>query len=171
MRYFEILKEIDNILFSYENTIDLIKQDYANKKLTNSEYNLKAERLKKAQEKLYNSLKEEFDKLEYEIQEFRKKQPYFDENLILQKRETFPKKIVSGRVKISHPLFKHKFIPHIVNFPLEKPVFSYDEKDLIFAYQYILRVLQISKDNKIDFILLKNSSLKPLYWSGILYII
>jgi len=176
MRYFEILKEIDNTLFSYENTIDLIEQDYPNEQLTTQQYNLRKERLKRAKEKLEDSLKKLFNELDVEIKKFRKKQPYFDENLILQKREVFPKRIIFGRVKISHPVFKDKFIPHIVDFPLEKPIFSYNEKDLIFAYQYILRVLQISPLNKIEFILIdpKNigksfNFLRPIFNNKFIY--
>jgi S-DNA-T family DNA segregation ATPase FtsK/SpoIIIE len=178
MKYFEILKEIDNAIFSYENAIELIEQDYPQDRLTSQQYNIRKERLKKVREKLENSLKNLFNELDIEIKKIRKKQPYFDKNLILQKREIFPKRIIFGRVKISHEIFKDKdkFLPHIVDFPLEKALYSYDEKDLIFAYQYILRVLQVSPLNKIDFILIdpKNigksfNFLRPIFNNHFIY--
>ena len=176
MKYFEILKEIDNIIFSYEHTIELIEKDYSHEQLTPQQYNVRKERLNRAREKLEKSLKTLFNELDVEIKKMRKKQPYFDKNLVLQKREIFPKRIIFGRVKISHKIFKDKFIPHVVDFPLEKPIYSYNERDLIFAYQYILRVLQVSPLNKIDFILIdpKNigksfNFLRPVFNNKFIY--
>jgi len=176
MKYIEILKDIDSIIFSYDNTIELIEKDYPNEQLTSQQHNVKKERLNKAKEKLEQSLKELFNELDNEINKFRDKQPYFDENLVLQKREIFPKKIIFGRVRISHSVFQNKFIPNIVDFPLEKPIYSYNEKDLIFTYQYILRVLQLSPLNKIDFILIDSKNigksfnfLRPIFNNKFIY--
>ena len=176
MRYFEILKEIDNQFFIYDTNVELIEKDYPNDKLRSEEYNQRNNRLLKVGETLKNSIKPLFDILDEEIQKIRQKQPYFDENLILQKRVVFPKHFIFGRIKLSHDLLKDKFIPRVLEFPLSKSLYSYDEKDIVFAYQYILRVLQISPLNKIEFILIdpKNigksfNFLRPIFNNHFIY--
>ena len=151
MRYLEIIKNIDEAFFEYDKNIESIESEYPSQ-LTTLEYKQRKSRLSNEKDKLEKIIKQLFDELDIEIQKIRHHQPHFDKNLILQKRDIFPKHFVFGRIKISHDLLREKYIPRVLEFPLSTSVYSYDEDEFYFIRQYILRVLQISPLNKIEFL-------------------
>lgn len=154
MKYFEIISQIDEEFFNYDNDLKIIEDDYPENSLSTDKYNERKQRLEKTRINLEDKITKLFTLLDHEIKLLRLKQPHFNENLQLQKREVFPSNFISGRISISHDLLKAKNIPRILAFPLSSAQYSYDEKSLTFVYQYILRVFQISPLNKLDFILI-----------------
>lgn len=176
MRYFELLKQLDDAFWEYDEKVKQIEANYPEDRLRESEYRERKSRLLKVGEKLKQKVQFLFDELDIEIQKIRKKQPYFDKNLILQKREVFPKWFIFGRIKIEHNLLKEKYIPRILPFPLNNSVYSYDEEKIKFLYLYILRVLQISPLNKIELILIDTKKigqgfnfLRPIFNNNFIY--
>ena len=176
MRYFELLKQLDDAFWEYDEKVKQIEANYPEDRLRESEYRERKSRLLKVGEKLKQKVQFLFDELDIEIQKIRKKQPYFDKNLILQKREIFPKWFIFGRIKIEHNLLKEKYIPRILPFPLNNSVYSYDEEKIKFLYLYILRVLQISPLNKIELILIDTKKigqgfnfLRPIFNNNFIY--
>lgn len=159
MKYFELLKQIDDALYKYQANIGIIEKDYPKKQLRTLDYNTRKNRISKEHNKLESELKILFSSLDLEIQYFRKNQPHFDKALELQKRVKFPENFIFGRFKIAHDNLNERFIPKVIPFPLEKAIYSYDENDIYFIYQYILRVLQISPLNKIDFLFIDTKTL------------
>jgi len=159
-RYFDLIKEIDKSLQLYQNNIDIIEKDYPDEHLRTIDYNRRKERLDKEYNILKTKLEKIFDNLNIEIKELRCKQPYFDKSLHLQKRDKFPEYFIFGRLEISHKILKPKYIPRVVPFPLQKALYSYNaKKSLGFIYQYILRVLQISPLNKLDFLFIDTKTI------------
>jgi len=154
MKYFEIITQIDEEFFNYDNTLKIIEDDYPEDSLPTDKYTERKQRLQKIRTNLETKIAKLFTLLDNEIKLLRLKQPHFNENLQIQKREVFPSNFISGRINISHDLLKEKNIPRVLEFPLSTAQYSYDEKNLAFVYQYILRVLQISPLNKLDFILI-----------------
>jgi len=176
LRYFELLKQLDDAFWEYDEKVKQIEANYPEDRLRESEYRERKSRLLKVGEKLKQKVQFLFDELDIEIQKIRKKQPYFDKNLILQKREVFPKWFIFGRIKIEHNLLKEKYIPRILPFPLNNSVYSYDEEKIKFLYLYILRVLQISPLNKIELILIDTKKigqgfnfLRPIFNNNFIY--
>ncbi len=154
MKYFEIITQIDEEFFNYDNALKIIEDDYPEDSLPTDKYKERKQRLQNIGIDPEAKIIKLFTLLDNEIKLLRLKQPHFNENLQLQKRETFPSNFISGRISISHDLLKEKNIPRVLEFPLSAAQYSYSEKSLAFIYQYILRVLQISPLNKLDFILI-----------------
>ncbi|MEA1986989.1 MAG: cell division protein FtsK, partial [Candidatus Marinimicrobia bacterium] len=154
MKYFEIITQIDKEFFNYDNALQIIEDDYPENQLPTDQYGERKQRLQKTRRDLEAKVTKFFATLDGEIKKLRLKQPHFNENLQLQKREIFPEYFIFGRINISHDLLKEKNIPRVIKFPLSTAQYSYNETNLAFIYQYILRVLQISPLNKLDFILI-----------------
>lgn len=154
MRYFEIITLIDEEFYNYDNAVKVIENDYPEDSLATAKYNERKQRLERVKVDLDSKIKKLFSSLDNEIKLLRTNQPHFRENLQLQKREKFPDYFISGRINISHDSLKEQSIPRVLKFPLDTAQYSYDEKSLVFIYQYILRVLQISPLNKLDLILI-----------------
>ena len=159
MKYFELLEQIDDALYKYQINIDIIEKDYPTEQLKTSDYNTRKNRISKEHNKLKSELKILFSSLDLEIQHLRKIQPHFDKSLELQKRVKFPENFIFGRFKISHDNLKERFIPKVIPFPLDKVLYNYDADNIHYIYQYILRVLQISPLNKIDFLFIDTKTL------------
>jgi len=157
--YFDLIIEIDSALQQYQNNVSMIEQDYPDDKLKNLDYNTRKIRLSKEHNILKTNLEKIFLYLDEKIQELREAQPHFDKSLHLQKREVFPKYFIFGRLKISHDKIRPRYIPRVIPFPLQKPLYSYDQNQSGYIYQYILRVLQISPLNKIDFLFIDTKTL------------
>lgn len=160
-KYLSILKDIDYTLQRYAESIEIIEKDYPHEELRSIDFNTRKTRISKEYNQLKSSLQQLFIKLDDEIKRLRVEQPYFDKALYLQKREIFPKYCIFGRLKVIHEMLQDNvYIPRVIQFPLQKALYSYDEeKSLIFIYQYLLRVLQISPLNKLDFLLIDTKSL------------
>ena len=159
-KYLSTLKDIDYVLQRYTESIEIIEKDYPNEELRTVDFNTRKIRINKEYEQLKSFLYELFTKLDKEIKKLRTEQPYFDKALHLQKREFFPEYCIFGRLKIIHKMLPDKYIPRVIPFPLNKPLYSYnEEKSLVFIYQYLLRVLQISPLNKLDFLLIDTKNL------------
>lgn len=154
MKYFELITQIDKEFLDYDNALEIIEDDYPEDSLPTDKHTERKQRLQKIRTDLEVKITKLFTLLDNEIKLIRLKQPHFNENLQIQKREKFPSNFISGRINISHDLLKEKNIPRVLEFPLSTAQYSYDEKFLTFIYQYILRVLQISPLNKLDFILI-----------------
>jgi len=154
MKYFEVITQIDKEFLDYDNALKIIEDDYPEDSLPTEKHTERKQRLQKIRTDLETKISKSFILLDNEIKLLRLKQPHFNENLQIQKREVFPSNFISGRINISHDLLKEKNIPRVLEFPLSTAQYSYDEKFLAFIYQYILRVLQISPLNKLDFILI-----------------
>jgi len=154
MKYFEIVKQIDGVFLNYDKSLEIIENDYPEDSLTTIKYNERKQRLEKINKSLEVDAKNLFTRLDHEIKLLRKKQPHFSDNLNLQKRIRFPQYFISGRINISHSKLSEKHIPRVLEFPLNISQYSHNQESLIFIYQYILRVLQISPLNKLDFILI-----------------
>ena len=159
MKYFELLKHIDDALYKYQINIDIIEKDYPNEQLKTSDYNTRKNRISKEHNRLKSELEILFSSLDLEIQHLRKIQPHFDKSLELQKRVKFPENFIFGRFKITHDNLNERFIPKVIPFPLDKVLYSYREDSVHYFYQYILRVLQISPLNKIDFLFIDTKTL------------
>ncbi len=159
MKYFELLEQIDDALYKYQINIDIIEKDYPTEQLKTSDYNTRKNRISKEHNKLKSELKILFSSLDLEIQHLRKIQPHFDKSLELQKRVKFPENFIFGRFKIAHDNLNERFIPKVIPFPLDKLLYSYNEDSVHYFYQYILRVLQISPLNKIDFLFIDTKTL------------
>lgn len=159
MKYFELLKQIDEALYKYQLHIDIIEKDYPNEKLKTLDYNTRKNRISKEHNNLKSELKILFSSLDLEIQHLRKIQPHFDKSLKLQKRVKFPENFIFGRFKITHDNLNERFIPKLIPFPLDKVLYSYNEDSVYYIYQYILRALQISPLNKIDFLFVDTKTL------------
>jgi len=158
-KYFDLIKEIDNFIGQYQKDMELIEEDYPEEQLNTLDHNTRKGRISKVHETLKFSLENTFSSLDLEIKKLRSSQPYFDKSLQLQKRVVFPKNFIFGRLQISHKVLKARYIPRVVPFPLEKTLYSYDDKSVAFIYQYILRVLQISPLNKLDFLFIDTKTL------------
>ncbi len=176
MKYFETITQIDAEFFNYNNALKIIEDDYPEETLPIDKHKERKQRLQKIRIDLEAKITKLFALLDNEIKLLRLKQPHFNENLKLQKRETFPSNFISGRISISHDLLKEKNIPRVLEFPLLTAQYSYNEKSLAFIYQYILRVLQISPLNKLDFILIDSktigksfSFLRPILNNNFIY--
>ena len=159
MKYFELIKQIDDALYRYQVNIDIIEKDYPSKQLKTLDYDTRKNRISKEHSKLKAELEKLFASLDLEIQHLRKIQPHFDKSLELQKRVKFPENFIFGRFKISHNNLNERFIPKVIPFPLDKVLYSYDADNIHYIYQYILRVLQISPLNKLDFLFIDTKTL------------
>jgi len=158
-KYFALIKEIDNALYQYQININIIEKDYPNDQLKTLDYNTHKSRISKERTHLALVLKNLFSSLDLEIKNLRKAQPHFDKSLELQKRVHFPDYFIFGRLKIAYENLEERFIPRVISFPLSKALYSYDENSVSFIYQYILRVLQISPLNKLDFVFIDTKTL------------
>lgn len=158
-KYYELIENIDNTFLKYKKELEVIEKDYPNNQLTTIEYNTRKNRLGKIEEELNIKIQFLFSSLESLIKQMRKQQPHFDKDLTLQKRETFPEYFVFGRLRLSSDNIKSKNIPKLLPFPLEYSLYSYKEESLLHIYQYILRVLQISPLNKLEFLLIDPKTL------------
>lgn len=158
-KYYELIENIDNTFLKYKKELEVIEKDYPNNQLTPIEYNTRKNRLGKIEEELNIKIQSLFSSLESLIKQMRKQQPHFDKDLTLQKRETFPEYFVFGRLRLSSDNIKSKNIPKLLPFPLEHSLYSYKEESLLHIYQYILRVLQISPLNKLEFLLIDPKTL------------
>lgn len=159
MKYFDLLQQIDNALYSYQVNIDIIEKDYPNKQLKTFDYDRRKNRRLEEYNRLKSVLEELFSLLDLEIQHLRKSQPHFDTSLELQKRIRFPENFIFGRFKITNDNLNERFIPKVIPFPLDKALYSYSENSVQYIYQYILRALQISPLNKIDFLFIDTKTL------------
>ncbi|WP_418186554.1 FtsK/SpoIIIE domain-containing protein [Aliarcobacter lanthieri] len=159
MNYLELIKQIDETLFEYQVNIDIIEKDYPGEQLKSFDYEQRKNRRSKEQDKLKSELERLFSLLDLEIQKLRKSQPYFDKSLELQKRVNFPENFIFGRFKIVHNSLNERFIPKVIPFPLDKALYSYSEDGIYYIYLYILRALQISPLNKIEFLFIDTKTL------------
>ena len=159
MHYLELIKQIDETLFEYQVNIDIIEKDYPDEQLKNIDYEQRKNRRSKEHDKLKTELERLFSLLDLEIQKLRKNQPYFDKSLELQKRVNFPENFIFGRFKIVHNNLNERFIPNVIPFPLDKALYSYSEDGIYYIYLYILRALQISPLNKIEFLFIDTKTL------------
>lgn len=159
MHYLELIKQIDETLFEYQVNIDIIEKDYPDEQLKNIDYEQLKNRRSKEHDKLKTELERLFSLLDLEIQKLRKNQPYFDKSLELQKRVNFPENFIFGRFKIVHNNLNERFIPKVIPFPLDKALYSYSEDGIYYIYLYILRALQISPLNKIEFLFIDTKTL------------
>ena len=159
MHYLELIKQIDETLFEYQVNIDIIEKDYPDEQLKNINYEQRKNRRSKEHDKLKTELERLFSLLDLEIQKLRKNQPYFDKSLELQKRVNFPENFIFGRFKIVHNNLNERFIPKVIPFPLDKALYSYSEDGIYYIYLYILRALQISPLNKIEFLFIDTKTL------------
>jgi len=159
MKYFELLKQIDDELYRYLVNIDIIEKDYPDEKLRTLDENVRQHRFLKEKSNLELVIKSLFTSLGLVIKQLRKKQPSFDKSLELQQRIIFPEYFIFGRLKFDNDNLKDKYIPRLIPFPLEKVLYSYNEDSVHYIYQYILRVLQISPLNKIDFLFIDTKTL------------
>lgn len=176
MKYLEIINQIDNKFFNYDSALKIIESDYPQDSLPTNKYKERKERLEKINIDLENTIKSLFSILDNEIKQLRKKQPHFNEILELQKRESFPNYSIFGRLNIFHNLLSDKNIPRVLEFPLKNAQYSYDKVSLTYIYQYILRVLQISPLNKLDFIFIDSKTigksfnfLRPILSNNFIY--
>ena len=172
MRYFEILQNLDNVFLEYDEKVKDIEQKYQK----GYEFKIKENKILNLKKLIKGKIENLFDKLDSEIKNIRKYQPYFDKDLVLQKREIFPDWFIFGRVKIEHKLIGEKYIPRVLSFPLNSTIYSYDEQKLKFVYLYILRALQISPLNKIELILIDSKNLgqgfnflRPIFNNSFIY--
>ncbi len=159
MKYFELIKQIDDKLYRYQVNIDIIEKDYPDQQLKTFDYDTRKNRRSKEFNKLKSELEKLFFSLDLEIQHLRKNQPHFNKLLELQRRVKFPENFIFGRFKITHDNLNEKFVPKVIPFPLNKVLYSYNENSVHYIYQYILRVLQISPLNKIDFLFIDTKTL------------
>lgn len=159
MKYFELIQQIDDVLYRYQINIDIIEKDYPGEQLKTSDYDRRKNRISKEHNKLKSELEKLFSSLDLEIQHLRKIQPHFDKSLELQKRVKFPENFIFGRFKITHDNLNERFIPKVIPFPLDKVLYSYSQDSVHYIYQYILRGLQISPLNKIDFLFIDTKTL------------
>ncbi len=136
MKYFELLKQIDKALYTYQVNIDIIEKDYPDKQLKTLDYKTRKNRISKELNKLKSKLEKLFASLDSEIQYLRKSQPYFDKSLQLQKRVMFPENFIFGRFKIVHDNLNERFIPKLIPFPLEKALYSYSEDSVSYSSIY-----------------------------------
>lgn len=158
-KYYDKINQLDEIFLNYKKTSEIIEKDYLNEKLNNIEYDERKNRLNKLNKELNINLQLVFNELEDIINNIRKKQPRFDKNLTLQKRKVFPEHFVFGRIKLHSDKITPKNLPNLLPFPLENSLYSYKEENLFYIYQYILRVLQISPLNKLEFLLIDPKTL------------
>lgn len=56
MKYFDLLQQIDNALYSYQVNIDIIEKDYPDEKLKNIDYDRRKNRISKEHNKLKSEL-------------------------------------------------------------------------------------------------------------------
>ncbi|HIP11742.1 MAG TPA: cell division protein FtsK [Arcobacter sp.] len=157
--YFDLIKKIDDRLYQYQTNMETIEKDYPTEQLKTLDYNTRKRRIAKEHEYLKASLEKSFSFLDVEIKNLRNSQPYFDKSLQLQKRISFPMYFIFGRLEILHEALHTRYVPRVVSFPLDKALYSYDDKSAIFIYQYILRVLQISPLNKLEFLFIDTKTL------------
>jgi len=158
-KYYEIIEKIDDTFLKYKKELEVIEKDYPNNQLTTIEYNTRKNRLGKIEEELNIKIQSLFSSLESLIKQMRKQQPHFDKDLTLQKREAFPEYFIFGRLRLLSDNIKSKNIPKLLPFPLEHSLYSYKEESLLHIYQYILRILQISPLNKLEFLLIDPKTL------------
>ena len=154
MRYFELIKQLDDRFSEYDDAVNIIEKDYPDDSLPTYKYNQRKKRLEKVGEILSSNIKKLFTKIDEQIKQLRDKQPHFEKHLKLQKREKFPNYFIFSRIGISHELLEQKKLPRVLQFPLGKAQYSYDISSLEFINQYISRVFQISPLNKLDFVLI-----------------
>ncbi|MGJ0303584.1 FtsK/SpoIIIE domain-containing protein [Aliarcobacter cryaerophilus] len=159
MKYLELIKDIDKTLHKYQENIDIIEKDYPDEQLKSADYDRRKNRRSKEYSKLKSELEELFSLLDLEIQLLRKSQPHFDKSLEFQKRVKFPENFIFGRFKATHPKLNEPFIPKVIPFPLDKALYSYSEDGIYYIYLYILRALQISPLNKIEFLFIDTKTL------------
>ena len=159
MKYFDLLQQIDEALYSYQKNIDIIEKDYPEEQLKTFDYDTRKKRISKEHNKLKSELEQLFSYLDLEIKHLREGQPPFDKSLDLQKRVKFPENFIFGRLRINNDSLNGKLIPKVIPFPLDKVLYSYDENSVFYIYQYILRALQISPLNKIDFLFIDTKTL------------
>ena len=157
--YINTINQIDQIICEYRKLVNIIEKDYPNDQLNTLDYNSRKKRKEILETSLINDLKNQFNKLDNIIKKVRKEQPHFNNTFNLQKRLVFPDYFISGRVQISSENFEQQNLPKIATFPLENSVYSYNEDSILDIHQYILRVLQISPLNKIDFLLIDPKTL------------
>ncbi len=89
-KYYDVINQIDEIIFQHKTTTEIIDKDYPNEKLNNIDYEERKHRLNKINNELNTKLQLLFNELESIINDIRKKQPRFDKDLTLQKRNAFP---------------------------------------------------------------------------------
>jgi len=157
--YFNLIANIDDALSEYQNNINIIEKDYPDEKLKTLDYNIRKQRIEKVKNRLRLNLEQIFSDLDLEIRKLRNKQPHFDKSLNLQRREIFPDYFIFGRLKLVHKTLKERLIPRVIEFPLNKTLYSYNEESVNFIYQYILRILQISPLNKLEFLFIDTKTL------------
>lgn len=158
-KYYDKINEIDELFIKFNKALELIEKDYPNEKLNNIEYNERKNRLNKINKELNSNLQLIFNELEDIIDDIRKKQPRFDKDLTLQKRNAFPEYFVFGRIKLHSNFIEPKNLPNLLPFPLSNSLYSYSEESIFYIYQYILRVLQVSPLNKLEFLLIDPKTL------------
>jgi len=159
-KYFNLIKDIDKSLQQYQNNLKIIEKDYPSEQLKIVDYNRRKERRNKEHNIIKSKLEKLFSDLDIEIKNLRNKQLHFSKSLYLQKREKFPEYFIFGRLEISHDILKPRYIPRVVPFPLQEALHSFHaQKSLGFIYQYILRVLQISTLNKLDFLFIDTKTI------------
>lgn len=158
-KYYDNINKLDETLLKYKKSFETIEKDYPNEKLNTVQYNERNNRLDKINKELNINLQLVFNELEKIINDIRKNQPRFDKDLTLQKRNIFPEYFVFGRLKLSSKNIEPKNLPNLIPFPLENSLYSYKDENLFYIYQYILRVLQISPLNKLEFLLIDPKTL------------
>lgn len=158
-KYYDVINQIDEIIFQHKTTTEIIDKDYPNEKLNNIDYEERKHRLNKINNELNTKLQLLFNELESIINDIRKKQPRFDKDLTLQKRSVFPEYFVFGRLQLNIDNVEPKNLVNLMPFPLENSLYSYKEENLFYIFQYILRVLQISPLNKLEFLLIDPKTL------------
>jgi len=153
------INQIDEIIYNYHKSIDIVEKDYPGDKLNTIDHKSRKKRLEELNISLNQDIKDKFSKLDKIIKKVREEQPHFNKIFNLQKRVVFPKYFIFGRIQISSENFKQLNLPKISPFPLDSSLYSYSEKSISQIHQYILRSLQISPLNKIDFLLIDPKTL------------
>lgn len=157
--YNHTINQIDEIIYNYHKSIDMVEIDYPNNTLNTIDHKSRKQRLEKLNITLNQNIKNKFSKLDEIIKKARKEQPHFNKVFNLQKSVVFPEYFIFGRIQISCENFKQQNLPKISPFPLDNSLYSYSEKSISQVHQYILRALQISPLNKIDFLLIDPKTL------------
>ena len=157
--YIEYLYNLENSFQEQQKANDIIEQDYLSETLSTNKYNERKQRIQRIKKDFENKFQQNISLLDKKIKSIRNLQPHLTQ-LSITKKDKFPNFIIFGRMKISHKMIKDDlYIPRVVPFPIEKTFYSYKLETMHYVQQFILRVLQVSPLNKLEFVLIDTLTL------------
>jgi len=157
--YIKYLYNLEDAFQEEQNAKDSIEQDYPSETLPTNKYNERNQRLEKVKNTFDSKFQKNISLLDKKIKSIRNLQPNLTQ-LSISKKDKFPNFIIFGRMKIVHKNIKDDlYIPRVLTFPIEKAFYSYKIENIYYIQQFILRVLQISPLNKLEFVLIDTLTL------------